>query len=94
MITTLDGPVDIRTFHDAIYAGEVVRFANIEPVAQLVARLRELAVAATAPHDPITLHQMVEHPEAMELLDKYQEASLTDADVVSLWNATLVTIGF
>lgn len=90
---TLDVPVDVRAFHDAIYAGEILRFKNIEPIAQLVARLRELAIAATAPHDPITLHKTVDHPEAIELLDNYQQASLTDNDVVRSWHATLKTIG-
>ncbi len=50
-------------------------------------------MSAAAPHGPTSLHRMVDHDEVIDRLDRYQQPSLHDSEMLRRWRDVLETLG-
>lgn len=66
MYSSLAIPSTARQLHDRIYAGEIIRFTDLQPMTTLVEYTRALLEDALHPWSPQLIHRHLSHPEQIE----------------------------
>lgn len=86
-------PADPSALYAALYAGEVVRFSRLPPMASLVAFTRALVEERLAPHPPIEIHRHLDPGALATRLAALQSEYARSAEVRRLWRDLLEAVG-
>ncbi|WP_413989753.1 hypothetical protein ACMDCR_27980 [Labrys okinawensis] len=86
-------PVSPRDFHDRIYEGEVISFANLAPMRDLVAFARGMLEEALAPHAPVEIHRHLPHDRQVEAFAGIEKDFARSDTVKRLWAGVFEAAG-
>ncbi|BCX68811.1 hypothetical protein [Pseudomonas izuensis] len=93
MYSALETPGSARQFHDRIYAGEIIRFNDLSPMASLVAFTREWLEEALHPWSPQEIHRHLSHGEQTERFSQCQNAFASAAEIRQRWQVVVESLG-
>lgn len=93
MYTNVTEALDPRAFHDRIYAGDVLRFAALQPMKELVAFTRTFLEDAFAPYVPAEIHLHLKHEQQTESFAQRQRDFARSPEIRQLWRAVFEAIG-
>lgn len=85
--------LDQRTFHDRIYAGDVLRFGALQPMRELVDFTRAFLEEAFAPFLPAEIHRHLTHAAQTESFGQRQREFARSPEVKRLWRAVFEAVG-
>lgn len=93
MYSSLAIPSTARQLHDRIYAGEIIRFTDLQPMTTLVEYTRALLEDALHPWSPQLIHRHLSHPEQIERFAKIQNDFAGSAEVQQRWQDVVQSLG-
>ncbi|WP_339482472.1 MULTISPECIES: hypothetical protein [unclassified Pseudomonas] len=93
MYSSLAIPSTARQLHDRIYAGEIIRFTDLQPMTALVEYTRELLEEALHPWSPQQIHRHLSHSEQTERFAKIQNDFAGSAEVQQRWQDVVQNLG-
>jgi len=93
MYSSLQRPGSARQFHDRIYAGEIIRIAELPAMAALVALTRAWLEDALHPWAPPEIHRYLSHDEQTLRFAQCQNAFARSKEVREHWRAVVESLG-
>lgn len=93
MYSSLQIPGSARQFHDRIYAGEIIRIAELPAMAALVALTRAWLEDALHPWAPPEIHRYLSHDEQTLRFAQCQNAFARSKEVREHWRAVVESLG-
>jgi hypothetical protein len=93
MYSSLVIPCTARQFHDRIYAGEIIRFTDLQPMTTLVEYTRTFLEDALHPWPPQQIHRYLSHREQAVRFSKCQNDFAGSAQVQHLWQGVVESLG-
>jgi hypothetical protein len=86
-------PCPPRLFHDRIYAGEILRFDDLDPHARIVRFTQAFLEERFHPHVPVEIHRHLSHEEQVEQFAAATRDYARSADVKRLWRELFEAVG-
>ena len=93
MYSSLQIPGSARQFHDRIYAGEIIRIAELPAMTALVALTRAWLEDALHPWAPPEIHRYLSHDEQTLRFAQCQNAFARSKEVREHWRAVVESLG-
>lgn len=93
MYSSLQIPGSARQFHDRIYAGEIIRIAELPAMAALVALTRAWLEDALHPWAPPEIHRYLSHDEQTLRFAQCQNAFARSKEVREHWRVVVESLG-
>ena len=93
MYSSLQIPGSARQFHDRIYAGDIIRIAELPAMAALVALTRAWLEDALHPWAPPEIHRYLSHDEQTLRFAQCQNAFARSKEVREHWRAVVESLG-
>lgn len=93
MYSSLQRPGSARQFHDRIYAGEIIRIAELPAMAALVALTRAWLEDALHPWAPPEIHRYLSHDEQTLRFAQCQNAFARSKEVREHWRVVVESLG-
>lgn len=93
MYSSLQIPGSARQFHDRIYAGEIIRIAELPVMTALVALTRAWLEDALHPWAPPEIHRYLSHDEQTLRFAQCQNAFARSKEVREHWRAVVESLG-
>ena len=93
MYSSLQIPGSARQFHDRIYAGEIIRIAELPAMAALVALTRAWLEDALHPWAPPEIHRYLSHDEQTLRFAQCQNAFARSKEVREHWRGVVESLG-
>jgi len=93
MYSSLQRPGSARQFHDRIYAGEIIRIAELPAMAALVALTRAWLEDALHPWAPPEIHRYLSHDEQTLRFAQCQNAFARSKEVREHWRIVVESLG-
>jgi len=86
-------PSDVSALHEALYAGQILRFADRPAMQALAGFARAFVEERLAPHDPVRIHEVLDKQALAQSLDEIQRAFSNAAEAKRLWRALFEEVG-
>ena len=93
MYSSLQIPGSARQFHDRIYAGEIIRIAELPAMTALVALTRAWLEDALHPWAPPEIHRYLSHDEQTLRFAQCQNAFARSKEVREHWRVVVESLG-
>ena len=93
MYSSLQIPGSARQFHDRIYAGDIIRIAELPAMAALVALTRAWLEDALHPWAPPEIHRYLSHDEQTLRFAQCQNAFARSKEVREHWRVVVESLG-
>ncbi|MHA6127054.1 hypothetical protein ACX3YD_12820 [Pseudomonas fluorescens group sp. PF-1] len=93
MYSSLQIPGSARQFHDRIYAGDIIRIAELPAMAALVALTRAWLEDALHPWAPPEIHRYLSHDEQTLRFAQCQNAFARSKEVREHWRGVVESLG-
>ncbi|WP_245444938.1 hypothetical protein [Pseudaminobacter soli (ex Li et al. 2025)] len=93
MYASITQSLQPRDFHDRIYAGEVLRLGELQPMHELVDFTRAFLEEALAPFSPVEIHRYLSHQQQTERFGQLQRDFSRSPEVKRLWRAVFEAAG-
>ncbi|MBM6442203.1 MULTISPECIES: hypothetical protein [Pseudomonas] len=93
MYSSLQIPGSARQFHDRIYAGDIIRIAELPAMTALVALTRVWLEDALHPWAPPEIHRYLSHDEQTLRFAQCQNAFARSKEVREHWRAVVESLG-
>lgn len=93
MYSSLVIPSTARQFHDRIYAGEIIRVTELQPMTRLVEYTRTFLEDVLHPWQPQQIHRYLSHHEQAVRFSKCQNDFAGSAQVKHLWQDVVESLG-
>ena len=93
MYSSLQRPGSARQFHDRIYAGEIIRIAELPAMTALVALTRAWLEDALHPWAPPEIHRYLSHDEQTLRFAQCQNAFARSKEVREHWRVVVESLG-
>ncbi len=84
---------DVEALHRALYAGEIVRFGDLEAMRDLAAFARGFLEERLRPHDPTRIHEQLDRDTLAQTLAEVQRTFANAPETKLLWRALLEGVG-
>ncbi len=93
MYSSLAIPSTARQLHDRIYAGEIIRFTDLQSMTTLVEFTRAFLESALHPWPPQQIHRYLSHPEQAKRFAKCQNDFARSAEIQQRWQNIVQSLG-
>jgi hypothetical protein len=93
MYTSVSRALAPRDFHDRIYAGQVLRFGELQPMRELVDFTRAFLEEAFAPFAPVEIHRHLTHQQQTESFGQRQRDFARSPEIRRLWRSVFEAAG-
>ncbi|WP_166359726.1 hypothetical protein [Pseudomonas akapageensis] len=93
MYSSLATPSTARQLHDRIYAGEIIRFTDLQPMTTLVDFTRTFLEDALHPWPPQQIHRHLSHSEQTVLFAKCQNDFAGSTEIQRRWQDIVESLG-
>lgn len=88
------GALSLRALHDRLYAGAILRFADVPEMQHIVALTRGFVEDRFHPHDPQQIHRLFGEGELAEKIAAVQRGYSRSDEVKQAWRSLFVALGF
>jgi len=88
-----DRGLDSRLLHEALYAGAIIRFRELEAMRALAAASRTFIERFLSPHHPTEIHRHFEEQALAAILSAAQREFANTVEIKHLWQTLLTEVG-
>src|SRR5580698_4919630 len=93
MYSLLQTPCPPRLFHDRVYAGEILRFDDLDEHARIVRFTQDFLEERFHPHIPVEIHRHLSHEQQVEQFAAATRDYARSGEVKRLWRELFEAVG-